>query len=61
MYNNIQKYGNTTAPFQLLLTEAWEKENQIRRYRSFSCFWKGFTWEASLSNGKRNPLFMRLI
>ncbi len=50
VYNNIQKYGNTTAAsIPIALTEAWEagkiKENDIVVLAAFG---SGFTWGANL-------------
>jgi hypothetical protein len=42
VYNNIQKYGNTTAAsIPIALTEAWEN-GKIKTGDTVGCFWKWF-------------------
>ena len=50
VYNNIQKYGNTTAAsIPIALTEAWEK-NKINSgdHVVLSAFGSGFTWGSAV-------------
>ncbi|MCK5700555.1 MAG: 3-oxoacyl-ACP synthase, partial [Cyclobacteriaceae bacterium] len=52
VYNNIQRYGNTTgASIPIALSEAWEegkiKENDLV---CLAAFGSGFTWASALIN-----------
>jgi len=52
VYNNIQKYGNTTgASIPIALSEAWAegkiKENDLV---CLAAFGSGFTWASALIN-----------
>ncbi len=50
VYNNIQKYGNTTAAtIPILLSELWE-QNRIKEGQLYSlaAFGSGFTWASAL-------------
>ncbi len=50
VYNNIQKYGNTTsATIPILLSELWE-QNRIKKDQIYALavFGSGFTWASAL-------------
>jgi len=50
VYNNIQRYGNTTAAsIPIALTEAWE-EGKIKEGDTIvlAAFGSGFTWASSI-------------
>ena len=50
VYNNIQRYGNTTAgSIPIALTEAWE-EGKVREgdLIVLAAFGSGFTWGSSI-------------
>jgi len=50
VFNNIQKYGNTTAAtLPILLSELWE-QNRIKEGQLFAlaAFGSGFTWASAL-------------
>ncbi len=50
VYNNIQKYGNTTAAsIPIALTEAWEKEKiKDEEIVVLAAFGSGFTWASAV-------------
>ena len=50
VYNNIQKYGNTTAAsIPIALTEAWEEGHiQTGDLVVLAAFGSGFTWGSTL-------------
>jgi len=50
MFNNIEKYGNTTAASIIIaLTEAWE-QGRLKEgdYLVLAAFGSGFTWASAI-------------